>query len=132
MDQMILPFEWHSFCISINIEAKEATLVHNGHIQLIQQFHEPETDTLHEFKFMTSGHIGGAKFEGILLDFEAFGRPLPDEDIIQWTLCQSKGGTSFLHFRICNPILLPLPCGCIIKIHLRVRLTQFVPQTQRY
>ena len=95
MDQMVLPFEWHSFCISINIELKQATLMHNGHIQLIQKFHPPEMETEDQYKFMTSGHLGGPKFEGILLDFETFSRPLSDEFILQWTLCESKEWSSF-------------------------------------
>ena len=101
MDQMVLPFEWHSFCISINIALKQATLVHNGHIQLIQRFHEPETETEDQYKFMTSGHLGGAKFEGILMDFEAFGRPLLDQDMLYWTTCQSQEWT----FSILNKLI---------------------------
>ena len=101
MDQIVLPFEWHSFCISINIGLKQAKLFHNGHIQLIQRLHELETETEDQFKFMTSGYIGGAKFQGILVDFEAFGRPLPDQDLLKWTLCQNEGITSF-YFNVSN------------------------------
>ena len=95
MDEIILPFDWHSFCVSINIGLKKATVVHNGHIQAVQEFHELEGVTEDQFKFMTSGHIGGAKFQGTLMDLDVFERPLPDEDLLQWTLCQSKGVTSF-------------------------------------
>ena len=36
MDEVVLPFEWHSFCIAINIGKKEAKVFHDGHIQAIQ------------------------------------------------------------------------------------------------
>ena len=90
MDRVILPFEWHSFCISINIAVKEATVFHNGQIQAVQLFDELTHDTPDESKLMTSGHLGGAKFIGTLVDFEVFGRPLPEEDLLKWTLCQKK------------------------------------------
>ena len=90
MDQIVLPFEWHSFCISINIAKKEAKLFHNGHIQAIQTFEDLDDNTNPESKFMTVGHLGGAKFVGLLVDFEVFGRPLSDEDLLQWTLCNIK------------------------------------------
>ena len=90
MDEVVLPFEWHSFCISINIGEKEARVFHNGHIQAIQSLEDPEDETENKSKFMTVGHLGGAKFVGLLIDFEVFGRPLPDQDLLQWTLCQNR------------------------------------------
>ena len=91
MDEVILPFEWHSFCISINVKKKEATVVHNGHIQVIQVFGELADEIEDEHRFMTEGHLGGAKFVGKLIDFEVFGRPLSDKELFQWTLCQNQG-----------------------------------------
>ena len=90
MDEVVLPFEWHSFCIAINIGKKEAKVFHNGHIQAIQKFEELETETAERSKFMTSGHLGGAKFVGKVIDFEVFGRHLPDKDLLHWTLCKNK------------------------------------------
>ena len=95
MEEVILPFEWHSFCISINVALKEATLYHNGHIQEMQKFGELNDNIEDALKFMTFGHLGGAKFLGKIIDFEAFGRPLTNKELLQWTLCQTQGT---LHF----------------------------------
>ena len=89
MEQVVLPFEWHSFCISIDMQHKQAALVHNGHIQAVQLFDEITEDTEDELKYMVLGHLGGAKFEGILTELEVFGRPLPEDQLIEWTVCQN-------------------------------------------
>ena len=101
MNETVLPFEWHSFCISIDIARQQAVLVHNDHIQAIQLFNDVETETEDKLKFMTSGHLGGAKFEGAIANFEVFSRPLSDEEIMQWTLCQ-------IEVKISNCIVLSL------------------------
>ena len=90
MDEIVLPFVWHSFCISIDIDKKEAKLFHNGNIQAIQSFEDLEDETESKSRFMTVGHLGGAKFVGLLIDFEVFGRPLSDDELLQWTLCKIK------------------------------------------
>ena len=96
MDEVVLPFDWHSFCIAINVGLKEATVFHNGHIQAIQPFGTLEDGTEESSRFMTTGHLGGAKFVGTVINFEVFGRPLQDKDLLDWTLCQNKVSTSFL------------------------------------
>ena len=93
----MLPFEWHSFCISINVEKRRAVVFHNGHVQAIQRFKDLNDQIEDEARFMTIGHLGGAKFVGKLMEFEVFGRSLPDQDLLEWTLCQNKGN---LHFRL--------------------------------
>ena len=90
MDKVILPYEWHSFCISINVDTKEATVFHNGHIQAIQLFGDLDDGVIDEDRFMTSGHLGGAKFVGKLIDFEVFGKALSNQELLKWTLCQSQ------------------------------------------
>ena len=90
MDEIVLPFEWHSFCISININKKKAKVIHNGHIQAIQTFEKLEDETEDKSRFMTLGHLGGENFVGLLLDFEVFGSPLPDKNLLQWTLCDKR------------------------------------------
>ena len=100
LDEAVLPFEWHSFCISINVARKQATVVHNGHIQLIQIFEEIKDNLEDKDRFLTSGNIGGAKFVGTLVNFEVFGRPFSDEELFQWTLFQNK--EHFILFLILN------------------------------
>ena len=90
MEQVILPFEWHSFCIAIDMERKQAALVHNGHIQAVQLFDKITDDTEDDLKYMVLGYLGGAKFEGFLTELEVFSKPLPDNQLIEWTLCQNK------------------------------------------
>ena len=95
MNETVLPFSWHSFCISIDVSRLKALVFHNGHVQAIQRFGEIETETEDKYKFMTMGHLGGAKFEGVIAEFNVFGRPLSDEELMDWTRCQKQGITSF-------------------------------------
>ena len=92
---MVLPFDWHSFCISINVGLKEATVFHNGHIQAIQPFKKLEYGTEESSRFMTTGNLERAKFVGTVIDFEVFGGPLPDRELLDWRLCQNEEPTSF-------------------------------------
>ena len=98
MDEIVMPFEWHSFCISIHIGLNEATVAHNGKIQAIQIFGDLTDDTQDEYKFMTHGHLGGTKFIGTLTHFEIFGRPLSNETILKWTMCQNKVNSFCVQF----------------------------------
>ena len=90
MDEVVLPFEWHSFCISVNIIQKQAKVIHNGHIQAIQTFEKLEDDTEDKYKFMTLGHLGAVNFVGLVLDFEVFESPLLDKNLLQWTSCEKQ------------------------------------------
>ena len=64
------------------MKLKRATVFHNGRIQAIQRFEELNDDIEDKLRFMTLGHLGGAKFVGKLMDFEVFGRPLPDKELL--------------------------------------------------
>ena len=90
LDEVVQPFVWHSFCISINIDLKQVTVIHNGNIQAVQEFDEPKLQTEEKLRFMTFGKLLGAEFVGALTDVEVFGKPLPDEELIKWTLCQNQ------------------------------------------
>ena len=59
MKQIILPFEWHSYCISVDLLNKMMKLYHNDHIQAVQNctFTHGDRDGL--AKLMTKGHLGG-------------------------------------------------------------------------
>ena len=88
MKQIILPFEWHSFCLSIDLENNTMKLYHNDHIQALQKFTATHGDKQGLSKLMTKGHLGGQKFVGYLTDFHIFGEALSDETILKWTTCQ--------------------------------------------
>jgi hypothetical protein len=87
MTQIILPFEWHSFCISIDPVNKNMKLFHNNIIQAEQDFTMTHGDKEGIAKLMTKGHLGGPKFVGFLTDFQIFGTALTDESILGWTSC---------------------------------------------
>ena len=88
MKQIVLPFEWHSYCISIDLVNNMMKLFHNDHIQVVQNFTIAHGDQQGLSELMTTGHLGGPKFVGYLADFQMFGTALPDETIFQWTSCQ--------------------------------------------
>ena len=90
MQEIIVPYAWHSFCISINLEKSVIKLYHNEHIQLVQNFEVKHNDKEGLSKLLNRGHIGGARFVGILTDFQIFGRVLAADNIFQWTSCQIK------------------------------------------
>ena len=90
MDEIILPFEWHSFCISINPRENTMKLYHNDHIQARQNFSMTHGKDEGIGKLMTMGHLGGPKFVGFLSDFQIFGSALSDEDLSGWTTCSIK------------------------------------------
>ena len=66
------------------------------HVQAIQRFGELDDDIEDQLRFMTSGHLGGAKFVANLINFEVFGKPLQKKELLQRTLCQNKGSTSLV------------------------------------
>jgi hypothetical protein len=95
MKQIVLPFEWHSYCISVDLVKKRMKLYHNDHIQAVQNFTIKHGDKDGLSKLMTKGHLGGPKFVGFLTDFQIFGTALPDEEIFKWTSCQIEVNDTF-------------------------------------
>ena len=88
MREMILPYEWHSFCISIDPGKRMVKLYHNGKIQAEQQFTIANGVEKGLFKLMKKGQVGGQKFVGYVADLQIFGGVLSDTDIFGWTGCQ--------------------------------------------
>ena len=62
MQELILPFEWHSFCISIDLMKNSMKLYHNDHLQAVQNFTIVHGDKVGLRRLMTKGHLGGQKF----------------------------------------------------------------------
>ena len=94
MTEIILPMEWHSFCISIDLVNNNMKFYHNDHIQAIQNFTITHGDKDGLARLMTKGHLGGPKFVGYLADFQMFGKSLAEDKIYEWTSCQTQ--VSFL------------------------------------
>ena len=90
MDQIILPFEWHSYCMSIDPKNKTMKVFHNNRIQSNQDFTMTHKDKKGIAKLMTRGHLGGPKFVGFLTDFQIFGTALTEESLLGWTVCKKQ------------------------------------------
>ena len=103
--QQVIPFEWNSFCISVS--PQKVLVIHNGREQGMQNMTRNNAGQL--LKTMTTGIIGGARFIGILSDLQIFGRELPQEDMIQWTVCENRVRLSNIQITVPYEILSPTP-----------------------
>ena len=88
MQEIVVPYAWHSFCILIDLEKSLMKLFHNDHVQVVQKFEVMHDDKEGLSKLLTKGHLGGSQFVGILTDFQMFGKILSEEIIYKWTSCQ--------------------------------------------
>ena len=90
LKEIVLPFEWHNFCILIDFVKNQMKFYHNKNIQAIQNFTIAHQDTGGIRKLMTKGHLGGNKFLGSLTDFHIFGAALSEESVLEWISCKYK------------------------------------------
>ena len=90
MKEIVLPFEWHSYCISIDLTDKVLRFYHNDHIQTMQNFTITHEDEVGLSKLMTKGHLGGPMFVGYIADFQIFGSALSEDIIFEWTSCKTR------------------------------------------
>ena len=123
MQEIIVPYAWHSFCISIDLVETTVKLYHNDHIQLVQKFSIQHVDKEGLSKLMTKGHLGGPKFVGILTDFQMFGKVRSEDFIYEWTSCQIKVG---IQNHMKTHILITLKCcrklvTCTLCTHRRLK-----------
>ena len=88
MQEMIVPYAWHSFCIVLDLAQSFVKLYHNDHVQIVQSFEVMHNDKEGLSKLLTKGHLGGSQFVGMLTDFQMFGRVLSEDIIYKWTSCQ--------------------------------------------
>ena len=99
MKEVIVPYAWHSFCISIDFEENIIKLYHNDHIQLIQHFTITHDDKEGVLNLMRQGHLAGPKFVGFITDFQIFGKSLLDDEIYEWAMCDIKVTLHRLEFK---------------------------------
>ena len=90
MYEIVLPFEWHSFCITIDLVLSKMKLYHNDNLQAVQNFTIMHDDKDGISKLMTRGHLGGKKFVGYIADFQVFGTALTQKSVFDWTSCQNQ------------------------------------------
>ena len=91
MNELVLPFKWHSFCVSLS--SKKALVYHNGNKQGNQTFNLPNKQK--KLPILNSGILGGTKFKGFVVDFHIFGRELSERELSSWTRCQIQETVSF-------------------------------------
>ena len=72
------------------MELKKIMVFHNGNIQAVQMFDKVEIETEDKLGFLTAGHLMGTEFVGTVTDVEVFGRNVPEETLLGWTLCQNQ------------------------------------------
>ena len=94
MNELVLPFKWHSFCISLSSD--KALVYHNGEQQGVQTFNWRDNPI--QMPKLNSGLIGGSKFKGTLADFQVFERALSENELSGWTRCQIQGNLSTFFF----------------------------------
>ena len=90
MKELVLPLEWHSYCISIDLISSSIKFYHNDHIQAIQNFTVNHGDEEGLAKMMNRGHLGGPNFVGFISDFHIFGSSLDEKIILEWTSCNKQ------------------------------------------
>ena len=90
MKEVIVPYAWHSFCISIDLVQNVIKLYHNDHIQFVQPFAITHSDKDGLHNLMSHGYLGGPKFVGYVTDFQIFAKVLHKDDIYEWTACNAK------------------------------------------
>ena len=71
MYEIILPFEWHSFCMTIDLAENTMKMYHNNHLQVVQNFTVTHQDQDGLSKLMTRGHLGGQNLLDILQTFRS-------------------------------------------------------------
>jgi hypothetical protein len=104
MKEIILPFEWHSFCISIDLVQSNMKLYHNDHLQAVQNFTINHGDEKGLRRLMTKGHLGGQQFVGFLCDFQIFGTALSEDNIFEWTSCNDQVRYIYVHLLLISCI----------------------------
>ena len=91
LKEIVLPYVWHSFCISIDIGQKEMLVTHNGKVEANQPIQGVKDSYLKNFPLLRFGKLGGTNFVGSIAEFEVFAQALPLKELLQWTTCQIKG-----------------------------------------
>ena len=89
LDDEINLNEWHSFCLSIDLEIRNLTIFQNGEMIVRAHFEvthdQPESlNNLLPYAYV-AGHSGS------MADIQVFSRPLSPEEMRMWTLCENDG-----------------------------------------
>ena len=85
--------DWHSFCMSVNLDTEEAKLVQNGKMVAVMPF-KVINDFMDEMRELMDVAFLGA-FTGSITDIQIYSKPLEDEDMIAWTLCKGNSMVQF-------------------------------------
>ena len=88
LDEKVFQNEWHSYCISINLEESVGLGYHNGKLIARQQFEVMHNETKILSRLMHRGTL--AAHTGAVADIQIFSRALPMEDMESWTKCEKE------------------------------------------
>ena len=79
--------EWHSFCLSVNVDLRNMSIIQNGNIIAQKSFEILHNDIDSRLKrLMPYAYMGGNS--GSIADAQIFSRSLTYEEMKKWTLCQ--------------------------------------------
>ena len=85
LEETIALNDWHSFCISINLDQNILTIVQNGKTIARQKFEVTHDDPESLKRLMPYAYIGA--HTGSIADVQIFARPLEFKEMQSWTLC---------------------------------------------
>ena len=88
LDDKIGVYDWHSFCVALNLVEKIVHVVQNGKIIVIKHFDSAYEDFTRLKNLMQTVYIGS--FRGFVTDTQVFSRPLGTDEMERWTLCEDS------------------------------------------
>ena len=86
LEERVFQNEWHSYCISFNLDESVALGFHNGKLIVRQRFEVMHNEMKTLRRLMHRGKIG--QHTGAVADIQIFSRPLSLEEMESWTKCQ--------------------------------------------
>ena len=89
--------EWHSICVSLDLEVNNLTIVQNGKMIGRQHFEITHDDPESLKKLLPHAYAGNIN-SGSLADIQIFARPLKFQEMNMWTLCLSEKKVNFKTF----------------------------------
>ena len=80
-------YEWQSVCISYNKDDKRKLMYHNGFKYLDTIMKEDQNNIVISKNFLSKVFVTEA-FRGSFTDLQVFRKPMEEENIRKWTICQ--------------------------------------------
>ena len=91
--------EWHSFCLSYDLDKKLLQVVQNGKIIGLKELDIDEKNMPTLRRLMSYGNFAG--LTGSIADMQIFARPLKMDEQLSWTTCKDKPKVNQLGYLQC-------------------------------